>query len=123
VAGAAFSTWRGRRFGSAVALQHFSVISSPSARLRTAGLRSIFSLPHLTRLDLSGPVSPSELFAFTAFASTPAPLVTLVLPMMKSELDDSGRGMAVVQEEAAAAGRALWRLLSRFTALRSHLPR
>ena len=87
---------------------------------RAAGLRSLFSLPHLRRLDASGSVRTAELSAITSsFISAPAPLTSLVLPGLRSEPDGGGRNRAaLLKAEAVAVRTAVQRLLSRFTTLR-----
>ena len=88
---------------------------------RAAGLLSVFSLPHLTQLDLTGYVRRSELVHFAAsFTSASAPLVSLKLPAVWSEADadDRDRDEADIAEDAAALSQAARLLLSRFPALR-----
>ena len=99
------------------ALQQFTGV--PTVRHSAAGLLSIFSLPRLTQLDLTGRVRCSELSAFiSSFTSAPAPLVSLTMPGLLGELNDGGDDMAATPEDAGAACSAVRRLLSRFTELR-----
>ena len=100
------------------ALQRFSGVNS---RHRAAGLQSVFSLPHLTQLDLGGWVASGEFLAFTSrfassFSSSPAPLVSLVLPRLQSEPHDFGN--AAARKAAMAVCSAARLLLARFSALR-----
>ena len=99
------------------ALQHFSglLCEKPSA----AGLLSIFSLPHLTTLELHGRVQHSEFIAFTSdLTSTPAPLVSLVFPYIHSEIPYGAANHAAAVREKAEAVCGAARLLARFPALR-----
>ena len=98
------------------ALQHFSGVYEHHF---ATGLLSVFSLPQLTELNLQGSVWPSELIAFaSSFNSAPAPLVSLVLPIMDPEPEDDGDAVAHGPEKAADLIGAVRLLLSRFTALR-----
>ena len=91
---------------------------------RPAGLLSVFSLPHLTLLNLDGDVRRSDFCAFaSSFTSASGPLVSLNFPQIcpdaRDEADDSDReDQAAVAEEAAALCRAARRLLSRLPAVR-----
>ena len=96
------------------ALQNFSGMD---VKHRAAGLVSVFSLPHLTQLNLEGEVQETELCAFaSSFVSSPAPLVSLLLPYIKPEPEDDGKDEAVLAE--AAVCTAMRPLLSRLTVLR-----
>ena len=98
------------------ALQRFHAVR---ATHRAAGLLSVFSLPHLTQLDLGGSVQRSEFCAFaSSFTSASAPLVSLVFPNIVGEAHDRRRDKAAVAKDAAAVSRAARLLLSRFPALR-----
>ena len=99
------------------ALQRFRAMSQVS--YRPAGLQSVFSLPHLRLLTLPGVVRLSELFAFvSSFTSTPAPLVSLMLPNIQFDPEDDDEDEDAVAANAEAAFSAVRRLLSRLTALR-----
>ena len=98
------------------ALQRFSM---SLCIYRAAGLLSVFSLPHLTHLDLHRYVRRSQLFPFiSGFTSAPAPLVSLVLPDILCKPEVRGRGAATEYGDAAAVCRAVRQLLSRLTTLR-----
>ena len=97
------------------ALEHFS--GAPNVSYRAAGLLSVFLLPHLTQLELTGSVQRSQLSSFvSSFTSAPGPLVSLVVPNLVFE--DSGRRAATEYEDAAAVCTAARQLLSRLTTLR-----
>ena len=100
------------------ALEHFS--GAQCVRHRAAGLLSVFSLPHLTRLDVGGSVRRTDLSTFTSgFTSAPsAPLISLVLPEICTEPEDGDRDEAAVREDALAVDGAARTLLSRLTSLR-----
>ena len=85
---------------------------------RAAGLLSVFSLPHLTLLNLTGVVGRTEFCAFaSSFTSASASLVSLVFPNVQREDDDGDRDEAVKAEDAAAVKKAARLLLSRLTTL------
>ena len=84
---------------------------------RAAGLLSVFTLPHLTLLDLTGLVRRGELVLFaSSFTSAPAGLVSLKLPNVWGEADDRDGDAAAVAEDAAVVSEAARRLCSRFPA-------
>ena len=98
------------------ALQHFSGMD---VKHRAAGLLSLFSLPHLTQLNMPGEVRLSELSAFaSSFTCAPAPLVSLMLPRIQPEPEHGDEDEAAVADAAEATFSAMRRLLSRLTALR-----
>ena len=99
------------------ALQHFSGVTPVSHR--APGLLSLFSLPHLSQLQLNGHVRRSEFLAFTSrFTAAPAPLVSLVLPSFQFDPGDFGRQGAAVAEDAAAVSSAVRQLLAGLPTLR-----
>ena len=105
------------------ALQRFC---AASAAHRAAGLLSVFSLPHLTLLNVGGGMWTNEFCAFaTSFSSAAAPLVSLIFPnvWVKAEddgddTDDGDRDEAAVAEEAATLCKAARQLFFRLPALR-----
>ena len=98
-------------------LQRFMAV--PHMTYSAAGLRSIFSLPHLTVLNLEGWVRLEGLAAFiSAFTSAPAPLVSLLLPSVDGKREGGGREEAAKNEDAAAVCSAARLLLSRLPGLR-----
>jgi hypothetical protein len=110
-------------------LRRLSALPSPAALQklwgmsdvshRAAGLLSVFSLPHLTQLDLGGSVRRAKFSAFASrLHSAPPSLVLLLLPKIQQEPDDGERDEATVAEDAAVVCRASRALLSRLTSLR-----
>ena len=96
------------------ALQRFSAMH---VSLRGAGLLSLFSLPHLTELWLTGGYLPPIELSVVASGSAmfAAPLVSLALPWVASEVDNDEKG---AQHELARC-RGAQLILPRFAALRS----
>ena len=99
------------------ALQHFSAVSHRTHR--AGGLLSVFSLPHLTQLDLSGLLRQSELTVFSSSSiSALAPLVSLVLPDLEPDPTVYNRDDAAAHANTEAMRKAVRLLLSRLTTLR-----
>ena len=99
------------------ALQRFSGMEG--LRCSAAGLLSIFSLPHLTQLDLGDHnVRRSDFLAFTSSLTSAPPLVSLVLPRMRPEPGDNAGEKAAAGAEAAAVRTAVRELCSRSRFLR-----